>query len=187
VAAYKRGTLDVISGPMYAGKSSELLKRVLYLNHAGKKILVLKPHIDDRYDPNSIVTHNKLAHPAISVTDLELVKDNYNLMPYNFHSVFIDEIQFFETKEAVWFVEEGLRNGVNFVVAGLDQDSGGVPFETTARLLALGDSVIKLQSTCTICGAKATKTQRLSRAFDRIIIGAAGDYEPRCHEHWDTI
>jgi thymidine kinase len=187
LGSYTRGTLEVIAGPMYAGKSSELLKRVLYLSHSGKKILVLKPHTDDRYAHDAIVTQNKLSHPAISVTDLELVKENYNITPYNFNTLFIDEIQFFETKETIWFIEEGLRNGVHFVVAGLDQDAGGVPFETTARLLALGDAITKLPAFCTKCGATATKTQRLNKNSERIAIGAFGDYEPRCHIHWQAI
>ena len=84
-------------------------------------------------------------------------------MPYNFHTVFIDEVQFFDAKECIWFVEEALRNGVNVVIAGLDQDSRGVPFESTARLLALADEVLKIRAFCNICGKDAAKTQRLSR------------------------
>ena len=128
VKPYKRGKLEVIAGPMFAGKSSELLKRLLFIEHGGHKVLVLKPVIDDRYDSNFIVTHNQLKHPAVAVIDLELVKDNYTIKPYNFHTVFIDEVQFFDTAETMWFIEEGLREGVNFVCAGLDQDSRGVPF-----------------------------------------------------------
>ena len=75
---YKRGELEVIAGPMFAGKSSELLKRLLFIEHGGNKVLVLKPIIDDRYDSNFIVTHNQLKHPAVAVIDLELVKDSFN-------------------------------------------------------------------------------------------------------------
>ena len=182
--SYPRGKLEVIAGPMFAGKSSELLKRLLFIEHSGFKILALKPVIDDRYDSKSIVTHNHLSHDAISVIDLELVKDNYTIKPYNFHTVFIDEIQFFETKETLWFVEEGLREGVNFVCAGLDQDSRGVPFETTARLLALADEVIKITAFCNICGQSASKTQRVRDRGGRVAVGGVGEYEPRCHTHW---
>ena len=77
---YTRGRLEVIAGPMFAGKSSELLKRLLFIEHSGKKVLVLKPVIDDRYDDNMIVTHNQLKHSAVPVIDLELVKDNYTIM-----------------------------------------------------------------------------------------------------------
>ena len=184
----KRGKLEVIAGPMFAGKSSELLKRLLFIEHGGHKVLVLKPIVDDRYhNKDEIITHNKLRHPAVSVIDLELVKDNYTIRPYNFHSVFIDEVQFFDTNETVWFVEEGLRSGVNFVVAGLDQDSRGVPFETTSRMLALADEVVKIKAFCTVCGLDAGKTQRLraTKNSERVKIGGAESYEPRCHEHWE--
>lgn len=182
----KRGQLEVIAGPMFAGKSSELLKRLLFLEHSGKRILAIKPCIDDRYSSNAIVTHNKLSHDAISVIDLELVKDNYNIKPYNFHTIFIDEVQFFEGKDAIWFIEEALRSGVNVVAAGLDQDSGGVPFETTARLLALADEVCKIRAFCSVCGQQATKTQRMSKSSSRVAVGGAGEYEPRCTLHWEA-
>ena len=189
VTYYNRGKLEVIAGPMFAGKSSELLKRLLFIEHGGYKVLVLKPVVDNRYGSgDEIVTHNKLRHPAVSVIDLELVKDNYTIKPYNFHTVFIDEAQFFDTNETVWFVEEGLRSGVIFVVAGLDQDSRGVPFETTARMLALADEVLKIKAFCTVCGMDAGKTQRLRETSqdDRVKVGGAETYEPRCHEHWES-
>lgn len=185
-SGYPRGKLEVIAGPMFAGKSSELLKRLLFLEHSGEKVLALKPHIDDRYDPNSIVTHNHLSHDALAVIDLELVKDNYTIKRYNFHTVFIDEVQFFDAKETSWFVEEGLRNGVNFVCAGLDQDSRGVPFETTAMLLALSDEIVKLRAFCNVCGLQASKTQRINKGGGRVAIGGAEAYEPRCHSCWES-
>ena len=185
-SGYPRGKLEVIAGPMFAGKSSELLKRLLFLEHSGEKVLALKPHIDDRYDPNSIVTHNHLSHDALAVIDLELVKDNYTIRRYNFHTVFIDEVQFFDAKETSWFVEEGLRNGVNFVCAGLDQDSRGVPFETTAMLLALSDEIVKLRAFCNVCGLSASKTQRINKGGGRVAIGGAEAYEPRCHSCWES-
>jgi thymidine kinase len=186
VGTYQRGQLEIIAGPMFAGKSSELLKRLLYLEHSGHKVLVLKPVIDDRYDANSIVTHNQLKHDAIAVIDLELVKDNYTIKPYNFHTVFIDEVQFFDPKETLWFVEEGLREGVNFVCAGLDQDSRGVPFDTTARMLALADNIMKIRAYCTVCGQNASKTQRLRSTGGRVNVGGTETYEPRCRNHWES-
>lgn len=180
----ERGHLEVVAGPMFAGKSSALLKRLLFLEHGGNKVLVLKPVIDDRYDANSIVTHNQLKHEALAVIDLELVKDNYTIKPYNFHTIFIDEVQFFDPKETLWFVEETLRNGVNVVCAGLDQDSRGVPFDTTSRLLALADDLTKIQSYCNVCGQSATKTQRLNSSGGRVNVGGSEQYEPRCIKHW---
>ena len=88
----------------------------------------------------------------------------------------------------MWFIEEGLREGVNFVVSGLDQDSRGVPFETTARCLALADEVIKIKAFCTVCGLDAGKTQRLraTKMSERVKVGGAETYEPRCNEHWEA-
>lgn len=183
---YSRGRLEVIAGPMFAGKSSELLKRMLFLGYSGKKILALKPVIDDRYDANQIVTHNQLKHEALAVIDLELVKDNYTIKPYNFHTIFIDEVQFFDKKETLWFVEESLREGVNVVCSGLDQDSRGAPFETTAYLLAIADEITKITAFCNVCGQTASKTQRLRASGGRVNVGGAETYEPRCHEHWDS-
>jgi len=180
----KRGLLTVIAGPMFAGKSSELLKRLLWIEHNGHNILVIKPHIDDRYDADQIVTHNQLKHPCISVIDLELVKDNYNIMPYNFHTIFIDEAQFFDHKESVFFIEEALTNGVNVVAAGLDQDSRGIAFDTVAKLLAMADEVVKITALCTVCGQSASKTQRIGKTSSRVAVGGSDMYQPRCVEHW---
>ena len=185
--AYNRGNLILVAGPMFAGKTSELLKRLLFLEHIGEKILVLKPDIDNRYnEPNALITHNKLKHEAVSVRDFEHVKDKYTVKRYNYHTVFIDEIQFFNKGETLWFVEEGLRDGVNFVISGLDQDSRGVPFDTTARLMALADEVIKIEAICNKCGQPARKTQRLASKASRIEIGGPETYEPRCHLHWKS-
>ena len=180
-----RGLLTLIAGPMFAGKSSSLLQKVLWLEHNQKKTLVIKPHVDDRYDPNNIVTHDKLSHRCLTVIDLELVKDNYNIKPYNFDTVFIDEVQFFDPKETLTFVEEGLVSGVNFVCAGLDQDFKGVPFDTTARLMALSDNLERLKAHCTVCGMPATKTYRIKASGSRVQVGSMGMYEPRCLEHWE--
>ena len=83
-------------------------------------------------------------------------------------------------------MEEGLREGVNFVCAGLDQDSRGVPFETTGRLLALADNIMKITAFCNVCGQTASKTQRLRKSGGRVNVGGAETYEPRCHEHWES-
>lgn len=185
-STYTRGQLEVIAGPMFAGKSSKLLQQILFLEFTGSNVLVLKPTVDDRYDADSIVTHNNLKHPAVAVIDLQLVKDNYTIKPYNFHTIFIDEIQFFDSTDALMFVEEGLAQGVNFVVTGLDQDSTGKPFVTTALMLALADKANKVTSFCSVCGKTAHKSHRLRATGGRIKVGGADTYEPRCHEHWES-
>jgi thymidine kinase len=113
------------------------------------------------------------------------VIDNYTLMPYNYDTVFLDEVQFMDTTDTLLHVNTILNRDVNVVAAGLDQDSKGYPFETTAMLLALSDEVIKIQAICTTCGKPATKTQRRQDATDnRVAVGSIGIYEPKCVEHW---
>ena len=180
-----RGTLDVYAGPMYAGKTSKLLQRVLWLDHQSKKVLVVKPAKDNRYNEDTIVTHNQLSYPCISFSEFSEIEDNYNIMPYNFNTVCLDEIQFMETKDTLSSVEMWLRNGVNVIAAGLDQDSRGVPFETTSQLLGLADCVEKIKAICTVCGKPATKTYRIKASGGRVQVGSMGMYEPRCLEHWE--
>ena len=180
-----RGTLDVYAGPMYAGKTSSLLKRVLWLDHQQHKVLVLKPAKDNRYAEEQIVTHNQLSYPCISFTDFGEIADRFNIKPYNYHTVFLDEIQFMNSKEALATVEMWLRDGVNVIACGLDQDSRGIPFETTSMLMGLADCVEKIRANCTVCGRDATKTYRVKAQGDRIQVGSIGMYEPRCIEHWE--
>jgi len=180
-----RGLLDVYAGPMYAGKTSKLLQRVLWLNHQKKKVLVVKPAKDNRYDEDTITTHNQLSYPCISITKFDDVDDNYNIMPYNYDTVCLDEVQFMDTKSTLEGVETWLRAGVNVVASGLDQDSRGLPFETTSQLLGLADCVEKIKAVCTVCGKPATKTYRIQASGDRVQVGSMGMYEPRCLEHWE--
>ena len=180
-----RGLLDVYAGPMYAGKTSKLLQRVLWLNHQNKKVLVIKPAKDNRYSEDTITTHNQLSYPCISITDFDEVEEHFNIMPYNYDTVCLDEVQFMDTKSTVEGVETWLRHGVNVVASGLDQDSRGIPFETTSQLLGLADCVEKIKAVCTVCGKVATKTYRIKASGDRVQVGSMGMYEPRCLEHWE--
>ena len=180
-----RGSLEVFAGPMYAGKTTLLLQRVLWLDHQQKKILVIKPSKDNRYNEDTIVTHNQLSYPCISFSEFSEIEDNYNIMPYNYNTVCLDEVQFMDCKDTLSSVEMWLRNGVNVIAAGLDQDSRGIPFETTSQLLGLADKSEKIKAICTVCGKEATKTYRVKASGDRIQVGSMGMYEPRCLEHWE--
>jgi thymidine kinase len=106
-------------------------------------------------------------------------------MPYNYDTVCLDEVQFMDTKSTREGVETWLRSGVNVVASGLDQDSRGIPFETTSQLLGLADCIEKIKAVCTVCGKPATKTYRLKASGDRVQVGSMGMYEPRCLEHWE--
>ena len=122
-----RGKLETIVGAMFAGKTSELLKRILWAKHQSKKIIVIKPIIDDRYDQEKIITHNDLSHDCFSMKNWKNVNDNFKFNKDVVDVVFLDEIQFMNTDETLENVERILNNGIDVVCSGLDQDSRGRP------------------------------------------------------------
>ena len=178
------GKLKTIVGPMYAGKTSAILQEILWINHCNLNILVIKPKIDNRYSQAHVETHNRLSYPCFAMNNWQEVLDKHTLMPYNYNTVFLDEVQFMDTEETLLQVNLMLDNGINVVAAGLNQDSRGKPFETTANLMALSDEIKLIEAICTVCGKPATKTQRIDTSGDRVAVGSAGMYEPRCLEHW---
>ena len=181
-----RGKLETIVGAMFAGKTSELLKRILWAKHQSKKIIVIKPIIDDRYDQEKIITHNDLSHDCFSMKNWKHVNDNFKFNKDIVDVVFLDEIQFMNTDETLENVEIILNNGIDVVCSGLDQDSRGRPWETSSMLLGLSDKIIKIYGFCNVCGMEATKTYRKTEGGDRTQVGAADIYEPRCLKHWEA-
>ena len=181
-----RGKLETIVGAMFAGKTSELLKRILWAKHQSKKIIVIKPIIDDRYDQEKIITHNDLSHDCFSMKNWKHVNDNFKFNRDIVDVVFLDEIQFMSTDETLENVETILNNGIDVVCSGLDQDSRGRPWETSSMLLGLSDKIIKIYGFCNVCGMEATKTYRKTEGGGRTQVGAADIYEPRCLKHWEA-
>ena len=123
-----RGKLETIVGAMFAGKTSELLKRILWAKHQSKKIIVIKPIIDNRYDQEKIITHNDLSHDCFSMKNWKHVNDNFKFNKDIVDVLFLDEIQFMNTDETLENVEIILNNGIDVVCSGLDQDSRGRPW-----------------------------------------------------------
>ena len=179
-----RGKLETIVGAMFAGKTSELLKRILWAKHQNKKIIVIKPIIDNRYSQEKIITHNELSHECFSMKSWEDVNNSFVFKNDLVDVVFLDEIQFMNTKQTLENIEIILNNGIDVVCAGLDQDSRGKPWETSSMLLGLSDKIIKIYGFCNVCGMEATKTYRKTEGGDRTQVGAADIYEPRCLKHW---
>ena len=179
-----RGTLETIVGAMFAGKTSELLKRILWAKHQGKKILVIKPNIDNRYSEKLLITHNNLSHDCYAMKNWKKTLDDCSINKKNYDIVFLDEIQFMDSKETVDNIEIILNQGIDVVCAGLDQDSRGKPWETSSMLLGLSDKILKIYGFCNVCGLEATKTYRKIEGGDRTQVGAANIYEPRCLKHW---
>ena len=181
-----RGNLETIVGAMFAGKTSELLKRILWAKHQNKKIIVIKPLIDDRYSQKKIITHNDLSHDCFSMKNWIDVNKNFTFKKSLVDVVFLDEIQFMKTNETLDNIEIILNNGIDVVCAGLDQDSRGKPWETSSMLLGLSDKIIKIYGFCNVCGMEATKTYRKTEGGDRTQVGAANIYEPRCLKHLEA-
>ena len=180
-----RGSLETIVGAMFAGKTSELLKRILWAEHQGKKILVIKPIIDNRYSKGLISTHNNLSHECYAMNNWDDVKNRFNLTKKNYDTLFVDEIQFMNSADTIQSIEQSLQNGVDVICAGLDQDSRGKPWETSSLLLGLADKITKIYGFCNVCGLEATKTYRKVEGGTRTQVGAAEIYEPRCLKHWE--
>ena len=181
-----RGKLETIVGAMFAGKTSELLKRILWAKHQSKKIIVIKPVIDNRYDQEKIITHNDLSHDCFSMKDWSHVNSNFKFKKNIVDVVFLDEIQFLDTDETLENVERILNNSIDVVCSGLDQDSRGRPWETSSMLLGLSDKIIKIYGFCNVCGMEGTKTYRKTEGGGRTQVGAADIYEPRCLKHWEA-
>ena len=180
-----RGNLETIVGAMFAGKTSELLKRILWAKHQNKKIIVIKPSIDNRYSNKKIITHNDLSHECFAMSNWNNALNKFNFEKNKVDMVFLDEIQFMDTIDTLSNVENILNKGIDVVCAGLDQDSRGKPWETSSMLLGLSDKILKIYGFCNVCGLEATKTYRKTEGGERTQVGAANIYEPRCLKHWE--
>lgn len=176
------GTLIVITGSMFAGKSEELIRQVRRALYARKKVQVFKSALDNRWDSSAIATHNGVRFEAVPVSssaDLEKMVDR------DTEVIAIEEVQFFD-EGIVALCDRWANEGRTVIVAGLDQDFRGLPFGFMPTLLALADEVVKLRAICARCGQLASKTQRLvdgrPASWDEptILIGAAEKYEARC-------
>ena len=176
------GWIEVICGPMFAGKSEELIRRIKRIEYAKKKVIVFKPLIDNRYSEDEVVSHNKRRTKCYNL------KNSSEVMKYiseDVYAVAFDEVQFMD--EGILNVIEELANkGKRVICAGLDNDFRGEPFSIMPQLLCKAEYVTKLTAICTICGANATRTQRVVNGKPAyyedptIIIGASESYEPRC-------
>ncbi len=176
------GWIEVITGPMFAGKSEELLRRINRLKYAKKNFIVFKPKIDNRYSDTDVVSHEKKSYKAHPISKgMDILK----YITRDLEVVCIDEVQFFD--EGIIDVVETLANrGIRVICAGLDTDFKGDPFPVVANLLARAEIVDKLTAICAVCGKDATRTQRLidgkpAKADGPVIlVGATESYEPRC-------
>lgn len=170
------GWIEVICGPMFSGKSEELIRRIRRAQIARQPLQVFKPAIDDRYDSERIVSHSAAFLEAVPVATSG---DMARRIQSETRVVGIDETQFFD-EGIVDLCDRLAQGGVRVIVAGLDQDYTGRPFEPMPQLLARAEYVTKTLAICTRCGAPAGRSQRLTAVVDRVVVGAADAYEARC-------
>ena len=176
-----RGWIEVICGSMFSGKSEELIRRLRRAEIARQKVQVFKPGLDDRFDDDHIVSHSRQRLPSQRVvTSAELLA----AIEEDTRVVGIDEAQFFDTA-LVEVCQELADRGHRVVVAGLDQDYLGVPFEPIPQLLAVAEYITKTQAICMRCGAPANHSQRLIASEERVVVGAGDVYEARCRHCFD--
>ena len=174
------GSIEVVCGPMFSGKTSELIRRVERAQIAKQRVQIFKPSIDVRYNKEDVVSHTSRALKAEAVENavdiLIRLKDSTRV-------VAIDEVQFFDEAITTVVVKLAAR-GYRVICAGLDLDFRALPFGPMPSLLAVADEVMKIHAICTICGASASRTQRLIKSSARVLLGETDAYEARCRAHY---
>lgn len=177
----RTGWIEVICGPMFSGKSEELIKRIRRAQIARRRVQIFKHGIDARYDATDIVSHSQQKLPGVAVTN---VADILDMVDARTELVAIDEGQFF-TKDLVDVANRLANLGKRVVVAGLDLDYKGRPFGPMPELMCAAEYVTKQLAICMVCGDPANFTQRLTAATDQIVVGASETYEARCRQHFE--
>lgn len=171
------GWIEVICGSMFSGKTEELIRRLKRAQIANRKVEIFKPMIDNRYDPEDIVSHDarKITSTPISSSN------NILLLAHDVEVVGVDEAQFFDDNLPE-VCEQLALSGIRVVVAGLDMDFSGKPFGPIPALLAKADYITKLHAICVQCGNIASHSFRLTHTQDTILVGEKESYEPRCRK-----
>jgi thymidine kinase len=170
------GWIEVVCGPMFSGKSEELIRRLRRAEIARQRVQIFKPVIDQRYSSDHIVSHDDSRIPSVGVNSAAEVEARLDLRT---EVIGIDEAQFLG--EAIIPLVVRLADmGKRVLIAGLDTDYLGRPFHPMPELLAVADEITKALAICMQCGNPAKHTQRLIASEDLIVVGAAGMYEARC-------
>ena len=171
------GWIEVITGCMFSGKTEELIRRLRRAQIAKQKVKIFKPIIDARYSNDSIVSHSEQSLPSIQIKNINEVRELIG----DAQVIGIDEAQFF-SEDIIYICEELANEGKRVIVAGLDQDYRGVPFEPMPQLLAIAEYITKSLAICVNCGNPADRTQRKTTSSERVIVGASDIYEARCRK-----
>jgi thymidine kinase len=170
------GWIEVIAGSMFSGKSEELIRRLRRAKIARQKVQVFKPDIDSRYSQDHIVSHSEMRHESANIRSAAEVMAKVEA---DTEVVGIDEGQFFDN-ELVNVANQLALRGVRVIIAGLDQDYTGKPWEPMPQLLAVAEYITKTHAICMKCGQPANYSQRTFDSEERVAVGAGGMYEARC-------
>jgi len=170
------GWIEVIAGSMFSGKSEELIRRLRRAKIARQKVQVFKPEIDSRFSQDHIVSHSEMRHESANIRSASEVLAK---VEPDTEVVGIDEGQFFDN-ELVNVANTLAQRGVRVIIAGLDQDYTGKPWEPMPQLLAVAEYITKTHAICMKCGQPANYSQRIFESDERVAVGAAGMYEARC-------
>ena len=181
------GSVEVVTGSMFSGKTEELIRRVKRALLARQRVQAFKPRIDDRYDAERIVSHaavvdgsvalgSGLTLEAVAVATSESLESR---VLDDTQVVAIDEAQFFDAG-LIEVVQRLADRGVRVILAGLDQDYLGRPFHPMPELMAVAEHVTKVHAVCTVCGAAASRSQRLLAESATVLVGGNETYEARC-------
>lgn len=182
------GWLELICGSMFSGKSEELIRRVKRATYAKQEVRVFKPVIDNRYSEDAVVSHNGTSMTSYAISS---AADIWDHISESTDVVAVDEVQFFD-QEIVEVLSSLADKGYRVIAAGLDMDFRGEPFGVVPNIMAIAESVTKLQAVCSVCGSPASRTQRLidgkPASYDDpvILVGAAESYEARCRHHHEV-
>jgi thymidine kinase len=175
------GWIEVITGSMFSGKSEELIRRLRRAQIGRQRVQIFKPRIDNRYGDEHITSHSEM---RIGSTNVESSRALLDAVSEETEVVGIDEGQFFDA-ELPMVCNALADRGMRVIVAGLDQDYLGKPFEPMPQLLAIAEYITKTLAICVVCGEPANHTQRLVVSSERVLVGAQGAYEARCRACFD--
>jgi len=170
------GWIEVICGSMFSGKSEELIRRLRRAQIARQRVQIFKPKVDNRFSEDHIVSHSEMKIKSQLVKQPREILD---LLDGRTQVIGIDEGQFFDM-DLVYVCNKLADTGKRVIVAGLDQDYRGKPFDPMPQLLAIAEYITKTLAICVRCGAPANRTQRLVENTDRLLVGATDAYEARC-------
>ena len=171
------GWIEVIAGCMFSGKTEELIRRLRRAMIAKQKTVIFKPEIDNRYSDSAIVSHSEQSLPSFAIKDAKQILE----LAGDAQVIGIDEAQFF-SNELIEVCHILANSGKRVIIAGLDQDYKGLPFEPIPQLLATAEYITKTLAICVVCGNPADRSQRKVQSSERVLVAAHDIYEARCRK-----